>query len=521
MRGYIQSWSLQEVSVLVNYVITVDVGTTTTKAILFDEEGNVVRTSTCENNISRPETNAAEHYPEELWRNVVKCVKSATRGVGSKVTGLCLSTYMHGLMAMDNRGKVVLNVMTHLDLRAAGMEKLLRDKEREIYERTGCPPIFVYPLIKMLWLRHRRRDLLNRIRYYMFLKDYLIMRLIGKPYVDYGIASGTQLFNINDLKWDDLALEIAEVEEEQLAVPVEGAKELDTIRDHVAKEMGLEKGVILVPGTFDGAAQSIGLAAFETRLALNLGSTAVLRALTKEPILDQDPRMRIFAYYAADGHWAVGGALNNGGSLLRWLRDTIARVEEAVSKMTGESAYDYMMKMASKVPPGSDGLLFFPFLAGERFPFRDPHARGTIIGLKYSHSRHHIFRAALEGIGYLLRVIKEALEENGIKVEEIACGGGGARSKLWLRIISDILKAPLIKCSIDEEASNLGLFCILLRVLDGSRSLKAIARGLCRDLHRIAPCKESSAIYEHYYRIFVKIYEDLRSAFTFMAKQQL
>ncbi|HDD34033.1 MAG TPA: hypothetical protein ENG30_02665, partial [Thermofilaceae archaeon] len=395
-------------------VLTVDVGTTNVKAAVVDENGRILKTSSRELKLLTPEPGAAEHSPQDIMRAVEETAKLAAKGF--EIEAVALTCYQHGLMLVDKEGKPISNALTHMDSRSGPYTAIIEERcnPRELYERTGCPPLFVYALPKVLWFKAKCPHLVEKAKYFLLVKDYLILNAVGEPYIDYGNASGSQLFNIRQLKWDDLALEIAEIAEDHLATPVEGAEVLCTLNERGAKLFGVSPGTPLVLGTFDGAGQNFGYLIEGPKTAVvNLGTTAVLRAIAREPLLDVKG-MRIFCYYAAAGRWAFGGSTNNGGSVLRWFRDVLGAVETLVADLIGVSPYELLMREAELAPPGSEGLMFLPFMAGERFPYRDPYSRGVLLGLRYDHRRCHIIRAFVEGVALVLKSILLVLEELGV-----------------------------------------------------------------------------------------------------------
>lgn len=435
-------------------VLAVDIGTTNVKAAVVDENGKVLRAASRELALISPEPGAAEHSPREILAAVEETSRLAARGF--EVDAVALSCYQHGLMVVNSRCEPLTNALTHMDWRAARYvaEVEKRCDPTELYRRTGCPPLFVYALPKILWLKSERPAF--AAARFLLVKDFVIAKAVGEPYVDYGNASGSQLFNIRELRWDDLALEVAGLSEELLAEPVEGSETLCELPGAGAELFSVKPGTPLVPGTFDGAAQNLGLGAEGPEKAvLNLGTTAVVRLLGRIPVLDEKG-MRTFCYYAAAGRWAFGGSTNNGGSVLRWLRDALGGLEVAAAETLDADPYDLLCAEAERAPPGSSGLVFIPFMAGERFPFRDPYARGVLLGLRYDHRKPHVVRAFMEGIAMVVRAIAEALANLGFKPARLLGCGGGLRSRLWAAIVASSTRTPVARVRGGEHASNVG-----------------------------------------------------------------
>ncbi len=441
-------------------IVSVDIGTSSVKASLISLEDGVVRWASQTAEMLSPELGAAEHELEALYRALLKVLEGVVRGFENRVEALTFSCYLHGIALLDEGRKPVTNVFTHLDTRAGRYQGTVEGYGREIYLRTGCPPLFVYPLVKLPWLRERLR--LSGKHYVTFVKDYLIYRLTGLTVLDYGTASGTGLMNIHSLRWDDLALEVAGVDESSLPTLVEGASVVDYVS---LPELGLER-VALVPGSFDGALQNIGYSVYGEEAVLNLGSTAVIRTLRSDVVVDRDPRMRFFCYYAADGYRSVGAASNNGMSSLEWIRENLL----------GGASWGTLEEEVSRAKPCSDGVMVLPFIGGERFPYRDPYLRLTLLGPTVSHSRAHVARASFEGLAFILRAILDALEENGVLLKTLHCGGGGCSVGSLLKVVADTCckTVAVYREDVARLASSIGAAAVAARALEYFTRLDAV-----------------------------------------------
>ncbi len=493
-------------------VLTVDIGTTNVKAAVVDERGSVVRAATRELRLITGEDGAAEHSPREILAAVSETARLAVGGLDAEA--VALTCYQHGLLPVDGSGEPVCNALTHMDIRSGPYVAAVEGAcdPFELYRRTGCPPLFVYALPKILWLKRERPDVASRAKRFLLVKDFVVMRAVGEPYVDYGNASGSQLFNIRSLRWDGLALEIAGVGEEELATPVEGAKALCELQGRGAELFGVKPGTPLVLGTFDGAGQNFGylVEGFDTAV-VNLGTTAVLRLLSRWPVTDSRG-MRMFCYYAAAGRWSLGGSTNNGGSVLRWFRDALGGLEKSAAGELGLDPYDLLVAEAERAPAGAGGLVFLPFMAGERFPFRDPFASGVLLGLRYSHGKGHVVRALMEGVAMLLRAILAALEDNGISPARLIGGGGGLKSRLWAEIIASATGRPLVRVRGGEYASNRGAAALSFVALGAVGDVGELGWDVCEE-DTIQPDESMAKVYSELYEKFLDAYELLKPLF--------
>ncbi|MEM2217635.1 MAG: gluconokinase [Thermofilaceae archaeon] len=493
-------------------VLAVDIGTTNVKATVVDEKGSLVKAATRELRLITREKGAAEHSPYEIRAAGTETARLAVKGLD--VDAVALTCYQHGLLPVDGSGEPVYSTLTHMDIRSGPYVATVEEAcdSFELYKRTGCPPLFVYALPKILWLKRERPDIANRARRFLLVKDFVVMKAVGEPYVDYGNASGSQLFNIRSLRWDNLALEIAGIGEDELATPVEGAKILCELQGKGAELFSVKPGTPLVPGTFDGAGQNFGYTAesFDTAV-VNLGTTAVLRLLSKEPVIDSKG-MRMFCYYAAAGRWSLGGSTNNGGSVLRWFRDTFGGFEKTVAENLDLDPYDLLVAEAERAPVGAGGLVFLPFMAGERFPFRDPFASGVLLGLRYVHGKGHMIRALMEGVAMVLKAILAALEDNGISPVRLIGGGGGLKSRLWAKIIASATRRPLVRVKGGEYASNKGAAALSLVALGAVNDIRELDWSVGEE-DTIQPDEAMAKVYSDLYEKFLEAYGLLRPLF--------
>ncbi len=474
-------------------IVSVDVGTSSIKVGLVSYDFKVLRSYVLNVPLITEPPPAAEHDLRMLWELTLRGIREVVKGYEGKVEAISLSTYLHGLALLDQNFEVVANVMTHLDRRSAKAQELLEGFGGELYRRTGCPPIFVSPLCKALWLRSKG-ELMRNLRL-CFVKDYLSYKLVGRHVVDYGVASGTGFLNIHTLKWDTLTLELSHVDEGMLPELYEGAKVYDYIR---LNEAGINDKVALVLGSFDGALQNIGYGVFGSDAVLNLGSTAVLRTLLPEVVIDRSPDARFFAYYAADGYSAIGGASNNGMVVVEWLR-------KVLEGGTVSAVKNIMCK---------EGIYALPFLAGERYPFRDPNLALTLLGLRLEHGRGELVRAVMEGMALTVRAILAAMEENGVNVERVYCAGGGCSNEDLVEVFSKALCKPIVIHASPRDAVVIGASNIAMKALGHVKSLEEIRKITYDQLTHIHPSAADCVTYSHCLEKYLKLVKIMKTIYT-------
>ncbi|PIV55213.1 carbohydrate kinase [Candidatus Desantisbacteria bacterium CG02_land_8_20_14_3_00_49_13] len=450
-------------------ILVADIGTTNLKAGVVDAKGRVLSYAEKGITLLSPEKGAAEHDPGEIYSIFRSVCRKAVSGFGKNISAIALSAYQCGFLPVDPKMKPLGRMITLLDTRCEKESEEIKKRfdTGRIYRTTGCPPFFIYALPKILWLKKNKPGVFRKTRYFLGSKDYVIYRLTGKICTEPSLASATQLFDIHKLDWSDYMLSIAGIKKSSLPEVVRGDKVLCGIPEAAGREIGLKREALLIPGVYDGGSVALGLGGFEGGAAvMNLGTTAMLRVSCAKPILDR--QMRFQTYYLCAGRWLTGGAINNAGIVLNWLGKNLLGMP-----------YEKMLSLAAKSPAGSDGLVFLPFLAGERDPRIGSSASGAVFGLKLSHNVSHLIRSSLEGVSCSLRLIKEALDEDRVKLKELRIGGGGARSGLWVKIIGEMLDLPA-RLSKSSQVSLLGGAVIGYTALGRYKSIKEAAGAIVK-----------------------------------------
>ncbi|MCS7283145.1 MAG: gluconokinase [Anaerolineae bacterium] len=436
-------------------ILAVDVGTTHLKAGVLGADGRLQRLAIRKLPVVRDETGRAEHDPETLWTRLVDAVREVVVEDPAGVRWMVLSAYQLGLLPVDESGAPLTGILTLQDTRSLETFPGLLERTdfRTVYQHTGCPPLFQYPLAKIEWLRTRRPEIFRSARWLLDAKAYLLLRLFGRPVTDFSTATASQLMDVRTLRWAPDLLALAGITEEQLPEAVAPETVLGPLRPEAAEALGLSLETEVIAGVYDGGAVGLGLGAIAPGVGvMNLGTTAMVRRAADHPVLDSSPRMRLQTYYLAGGLWFPGGAINNAGSTLQWLQELL-----------GLDIPQQEARIDAKEPTD---LLFLPFLTGERFPEISPWARGVLFGLRAHHGPGHLLRAAMEGVAFALRLVLEALAENGLMPRRLRAGGGGARSDLWMRILASVFGMPVEVPEIPEPALVGG--AVLARVASGA-----------------------------------------------------
>ena len=482
-----------------SFILAIDLGTTNLKGALFNEEGRLLKVSTRPQKFLESEKEAREHDPVRLWENFVDLVRELSRGKEKEISLLGLTAYQFGFLPLDEKGNPLMGIMTLLDTRSRQSMKELNWDWEEVYRRTGCPPVFLYHPARIMWLKRNKPDIFRKTRYILGSKDYIIFKLFGTPLTEPSLSSATQLLNIQRLEWDEWILENLSWEKEKLPPIVKGEEILGELPSRAKEILGLKGKVYFLPGVYDAGGIALGIGGVgEGKGAGNIGTSAMLRASSPTPTIDEK-KMRFQTYYLMRRIWLVGGAINNAGATLNWVADNLK----------GRDSLDSLLKKAEEVPPGAEGIFFLPYLTGERDPRIGNRAPGILWGIRNFHTLAHITRACLEGIGYSLKLLLTALEDKGVKVEEIRIGGGGTKSSLWMRIIASILDKPL-KISREQEVALRRTFLPGITALGRFSSWEEATTRLIPELQPVLPESSWKDIYRERYEKFSLLLNNLR-----------
>ncbi len=428
------------------YVISLDVGTTNIKAALIDSEFKVVRVVRERTPFRKSGDRVSEHEPRLLLEKAEQLVRKLAREHGGEVEALAISSYICGLIALDKNLRELTGMITWADARSGEVlgELWSRHDPREIYERTGCPPLHMYLPPRIWWLRKAMPEAAEKAALLLGSKSYFILHLLGQPYTDLAMASSTQLLNIKELRWDDVALGVVEIGEEALPMPVEGGRILDTLPGRVSASLGLGSSVSLVPSVFDGASFIVGLGCYSQGAgASHIGTSSMIRVSSESPVIDSSG-MEIQCYYLMDGRWIPGSSVGNAGILLEWLAEGFGI---SVGEILGE---------VSGLRVDADSPISIPILVPERIPLLSGRQGVLIHGLGLGHGLPHLAQSLLLGFTLLLRRIKEILGRTGLEIRELRVAGGGSRDPNILQLISDMLGLPVRKPIGVDEAGLLG-----------------------------------------------------------------
>lgn len=487
--------------------IGVDIGTTCTKALLYDENGQVLHSGSFGYPLYSPTPAVAEQNPDEIFSAVIKTLQSVISLENYDVSTLqfvSFSAAMHSVIAVDEQGNPLTNSITWADSRATKYAEKIKNEQngQAIYMRTGTPIHPMSPLAKITWLRHDKQDIFQATAKFIGIKEYVFHKLFDRYIVDHSIASATGLFNLTTTDWDEEALAVAGISSEQLSELVPTTTSVTNMVPEMAKKIGFPTSIKFIIGANDGVLSNLGVNAIDPGVvAVTIGTSGAIRTVSDKPITD--PKGRIFCYVLTDKHWVIGGPVNNGGMTFRWVRDELASAEVETAKRLGIDPYEVLTKIAERVSPGAEGLLFHPYLAGERAPLWNANARGSFFGLGLHHKREHMIRAVLEGVIFNLYTVLLALEELIGIPQQIQATGGFAKSALWRQMMADIFNQT-VTVPESHESSCLGAVVLGLYATGEIEDFSIVSKWV-GGTHHHEPIAENTRIYNELTPIFIRL----------------
>lgn len=505
------------------YMIGVDIGTTSTKSVLYDENGQFIMKHNIGYPLHTPNVDVSEENPDELFDAVLMTVKYVVREANIKKEDIKLisfSAQMHSLIALDAEHHRLTESITWADNRASKYAELINKEHQgsDIYQRTGTPIHPMSPLSKIFWMKHEQSDIYKQTAMFADIKTYIFYQLFEKYVIDYSMASATGMFNLEKLDWDKEALELMGITEAQLPQLVPTTHILKGMKKRYATLMGIDENTPIIVGASDGVLSNLGVNSYKKgEVAVTIGTSGAIRTVINKPRTDY--KGRIFCYVLDEDHYVIGGPVNNGGVVLRWLRDELLASEVETAKRLGVDPYDVLTKIASRVKPGAEGLIFHPYLAGERAPLWNADARGSFFGLTLSHQKEHMIRAALEGVLYNLYTVYLALiEVMNETPSTIKATGGFAKSEVWRQMMADIFDTDLIVPE-SFESSCLGACVLGLKAL-GEIDDFSIIEEMVGTTNAHQPDSATVQVYQQLVSIFINLSRSLEERYAEIADFQ-
>jgi xylulokinase len=496
-------------------VLGIDVGTGGTRAVIADERGTILASATGDHQaFVSPQIGWAEQHPEDWWHAAGIAVRQALfQADVSKEQIACVgfSGQMHGAVMLDAADRVVRPALIWCDVRT---EKQCQDLSKNpgwdrLIQLTCNPPLANFTLTKLLWTRENEPANWSRVRSIMLPKDYVRLKLTGEHATDVADASGTLMLDVTHRRWSEETLQAVGVDVSFLPALYESQHVCGKVSSSGAEAMGLVAGTPVVAGAGDQAAGAVGMGIVTPGMvSATIGTSGVVFAATDQPLRDVQGRLHTFCHAIPD-RWHVMGVTQAAGLSLRWFRDQLL---SAVEK-NGRDPYETLTQEAESAPTGSDGLVWAPYLMGERTPHLDPQARGALVGLTASHTRAHIVRAILEGVAFSLKDTFTIFAEMKVPVKNIRLGGGGARSLLWRQIQTDVY-GQAVEVLEAEEGAAYGaaiLAGVGAKIWD---SVDEACNSVLKVKDRVVPNAANINMLQHSYAVYRRLYPGLKFIFN-------
>lgn len=491
------------------HFLGLDISTTSSKALLIDHNGKVLGTASTPHDLSSPKPLWSEQDPEQWWvaaAQSIRNVLSQTEIPTSSIEAIGLTGQMHGLVLLDEDGNVLRPAILWNDQRCQSQcdeihRRIGRDRFIQISGNVALPG-FTAP--KILWVAENEPEVYARVHHILLPKDFIRYKLTGNFAMDKADGSGTVLFDLKARNWSDEVLEELGIPSEWMPVTFEGTEVTGYVSKTAAEMTGLKQGIPVAAGGGDQEAGAVGVGAVEPGvIGLTVGTSGVIFAATSEPLVEPEGRLHAFCH-AAPGLWHFMGVMLSAAGSLQWYRDALAP----------HLSFDELLREAADVPAGSEGLIFLPYLSGERTPYPDPLARGVLHGLTLRHTRGHMTRAILEGVAFGLKDIFNLIRGSGLEqIKQARLSGGGTKSALWCQIIADILESELMTFNTTEG----GAF--------GAALLAGVGQGAWRDVgtacretiqltRKIDPDPAAFEVYRQRYQVYQELYPLLKGTYA-------
>jgi xylulokinase len=495
------------------YIIAHDLGTTGNKATLYDKEGRLVGSAFFGYGTEFAYTGWAEQNPHDWWTAVCHSTRdllAKTHVSRNEIACITFSGQMMGAVAVDQHANPLRNAIIWADQRSLEQERWIGERVsfEDVYHITGHRLSASYSLAKILWIRDNQPDIYRDTYKFVHAKDFIVARLTGAFVTDPSDGSSMNLYDLNTGKWSEKILQAVGLPVEKLPEIRRSIDVVGHVRAEVADEVGIAAGTPVIIGGGDGACAAAGAGVIREGAAYNyIGSSSWIALSTPHPIYDPDYRTFTFGHVIPDMVMPTG-TMQAAGASYQWTRDQLAILEKQVAETLGISTYELINLEIEKVGAGSEGLLYLPYLMGERSPRWNPHARGAFVGLTIRHSRAHMFRAVLEGITMNLRVILDAFRNQGTQIDAMRIIGGGARGRVWNQIMADIYGIPVQRLAILEEATSMGA-ALVGGVGIGLYPDFSMIETMNEIASTVQPDPAAQAVYEKVYPIFNATYDAL------------
>ncbi|MBN2324718.1 MAG: FGGY-family carbohydrate kinase [Spirochaetes bacterium] len=495
-------------------IIAHDVGTGGNKAVCTDLKGKVLFSHYIPYQLIHPKPGWVEQNPEELWNAVSKSTRNVLMNIDlsfHQIIGVCLSGQMLNIIPLNEKGQPLSNMISWLDTRSISQaDRIIEDLGDQLFIREVANlPTGKDIIPKMLWIREKWPQIWKKTYKLCDCKEYILFRMTGKFAVDWNDASLYFLFDPRKRDWSKTLCEKLEIPLSMLPEAHSCIKVIGEVTPEASKQTGIPSGTPVVIGAGDAGMAQVGAGAVRNGKVNLMAGTSLLLAVSIDRFINDNKKPFLGMCHVDPKSWIIGGAMETGGGSLMWFRDTLCDDITVEAKRKGVSAYQLMSEIAVEIPPGSDNLIFTPWLAGERSPVLNHYLRGAFIGLTLGHSKAHMVRAIMEGVSYHLRWIRDRMQNIGIQIDSMHAMGGSGTSDMWMQIMSDVLGIEIRIVKNAQEAGAVGAALTTAVGLGVYPSLE-IADDLVRFSKTFYPKSgKAKKIYDAFYKEYIALYEAL------------
>jgi len=499
----------------------IDIGTSGTRAIIIDTRGRILGAASHEHPSYAPKPAWSEQNPADWWKTTCKSTRKALKEAKLKKTdigGIGLSGQMHGAVLLDKADKVLRPAILWNDQRTgAECDEITNTVGAKQLMKIACNPALTgFTAPKILWVRRNEPKTYDKVRKVLLPKDYIRLLMTGEYATEVSDASGTLLLDIPKRRWSGRILSKLQIPRDFMPECYESQEISGTLTKEGARALGLAPGTPVVGGGGDQAAGAVGNGIVRTGvISATMGTSGVVFAFSDKIAVDPKGRVHTFCH-AVPGKWHVMGCVLAAGGSFQWFRNNLAQSEIAEAAKKGIDPYELLTKKAAKAKPGCEGLLWLPYLTGERTPHADPNARAGWIGITQRHSRTDLIRSVMEGATFSMRDSLEIIKEMGLKVKEIRLSGGGARSKFWRQMQADIYGRTVSIINASEGAA----FGVALLAAVGTGAFKSVPEACSECIRTIGQTKanlRNKKTYSDLYKIYTALYPALKAEYANMA----
>lgn len=498
------------------YLLGIDVGTSGVKTCLFRADGSLVAASSSDYPLLQPKPGWAEQHPEQWWEAVIRTIAeiiSQAAIAPTSITGIGLSGQMHGLVLLDKNGNVLRPALIWCDQRTQAEAEWIEEKigRDNVIHYTANPPLPNFTATKLLWVKKHEPHIYEKIAKVLLPKDYIRYKLTGDFATEVSDASGTLWLDVSRRQWSPEMLGHLDMQAEWLPDVYESYYVSGSVSEQAAQQTGLVRGTPVAGGGGDQAAGAVGNGIVRSGIAsATIGTSGVVFAFTDEIVIDPKGRLHSFCH-AVPGKWHLMGVTQAAGGSLQWFRNQFGDLERSMASFLRKDVYQLLSEEAERVPAGSEGLLFLPYLMGERTPHLDPFAKGAFVGITSRHEKNHFVRSLMEGVTYSLLDSLELMKELSIDIAHVHASGGGARSRIWRQMMADIFN-----CEIRTVEANEGpAFGAALLAGVGTgvyNSVEEACEATIRTADTLLPTAAHVPVYQAYYSVYRKLYGDLKES---------